>query len=107
MPAAWRSCRIPAEQLAVPSANGSVQPLRVGRVPVERYGNRSGASGNVGYVIAQDSITVRFEDGTYLYTYVSTGRRRVEKMKLLARKGQGLERFIEKYADKNPARKLA
>ena len=72
---------------------------------MERYGNRSGASGIVGYEIATDSITVQFDDGTYLYTYVSIGRRKVEKMKLLARKGQGLGRFIEKYADKSAARK--
>ena len=74
---------------------------------MERYGNRSGTSGIVGYEIAPESITVQFDDGTYIYTYVSIGRRKVEKMKVLARKGQGLGRFIEKYADKNPARKRA
>ena len=73
---------------------------------MEQYGNRSGASGIVGYETAPDSIKVQFDDGTYIYTYVSIGRRKVEKMKLLARKGQGLGRFIEKYADKNQTRKI-
>ena len=74
---------------------------------MERYGNRSGSSGVVGYEIARDAITVRFDDGTYLYTYVTLGRRKVEQMKLLARQGRGLGRFIERYADKDPLRKLS
>lgn len=61
------------------------------------YKNLGGNSGIVAYEIDSDSITVQFGSGqvrNYLYTYASAGRENVEKMKSLARAGQGLHSFI-------------
>jgi hypothetical protein len=60
-----------------------------------RYGNKNGHSGVVAYEIGEDSITVKFSGGdTYLYSYASAGKKRVETMKKLARSGEGLSTFI-------------
>ncbi len=48
------------------------------------------------YEIGPDFIRIQFHDGTiYLYTYASAGSRSIEHMKRLARKGQGLNSFID------------
>jgi hypothetical protein len=64
---------------------------------MKRYKNLSGNSGVVAYKFDGDSITVQFEDGVYQYTYASTGRSRVERMKVLAAAGTGLSTFIARY----------
>jgi hypothetical protein len=62
-----------------------------------RYANRSGDSGVVGYEIGDEAIAVEFVGGdTYLYSYRSTGKKQVETMKKLARKGEGLSTFISR-----------
>lgn len=74
---------------------------------MERYKNLDGDSGISAYKIDADSITVQFNTGvSYLYTYKSTGRDNIEKMKSLAVSGNGLNSFINKYVKKSYASKL-
>lgn len=62
-----------------------------------RYKNRSGKSGVVSYEIGDEAITIAFAGGDlYLYTYRSAGKTRIEKMKKLARKGEGLSTYISR-----------
>ncbi len=63
---------------------------------MERYKNLGGNSGVAAFEIGPDFIRVKFHDGTvYLYTYASAGSRNIERMKRLARNGQGLNSFID------------
>jgi hypothetical protein len=72
-----------------------------------QYANRGGDSGVTGYDITDDSISVRFRDGSeYLYDYGSAGRDNIEQMKTLAKEGQGLNEFISTTVRKRYARKL-
>lgn len=63
-------------------------------------------SGIRAYEIGSDYIVVEFKTGRsrcYKYTYSSAGMNDVERMKQLARSGDGLNEFIGKrkdYADK-------
>ncbi|QJQ95855.1 MULTISPECIES: hypothetical protein [Halomonadaceae] len=73
---------------------------------MQRYANPSGSSGIQGYEIGGDTIRIRFGDGSvYRYSYASAGMDNIERMKTLARKGQGLNTFInttvrEEYAER-------
>ena len=68
---------------------------------MERYANMGGNSGIFEYRIESESICVHFnKGGTYQYTYASAGKDKVEKMKELARKGQGLNAYINKVVKK-------
>jgi hypothetical protein len=68
---------------------------------MRRYKNLGGGSGVVAYEIGEDSITVRFRDGSnYLYTYQTPGKKLVERMKELAEAGQGLHGYISKTVKK-------
>ena len=68
---------------------------------MEKYKDLDGDSGVVAYEIGSDSITVEFGKGaTYLYNYESAGSSHIEKMKELAVKGDGLNRYINKYVKK-------
>lgn len=61
----------------------------------------NGDSGVYGYEIGTDYIKVQFKDGSiYTYTYLSAGRDKVETMKILAKSGNGLNSFINRYARK-------
>lgn len=72
-----------------------------------RYKNLGGDSGVASYAIGADSIEVAFQDGSvYLYTYISTGREYIERMKVLAIAGRGLNAFINRYVKKRYAAKL-
>ncbi len=65
---------------------------------MERYRNKTGNSGVVAYEIGRDRIKVQFVDGNvYTYTYRSAGRDNVERMKSLARAGQGLSGFVSTH----------
>lgn len=65
---------------------------------MERYKNITGNSGVTAYGIGEDSISVEFgHDTLYLYTYASTGKRSIEKMKRLATDGKGLSTYISRY----------
>lgn len=71
---------------------------------MEPYQNLSGNSGVAAYEIGEDYIRVQFTSGSvYVYTYDSAGADNIEQMKRLAKKGQGLNTFInttvrEEYA---------
>lgn len=72
-----------------------------------RYANLGGDSGVVRYEIDKQSITVEFNDGSaYLYTYDSAGASNIERMKSLARRGEGLNEFIKKHVNKAYERRL-
>ena len=61
------------------------------------YRNLSGESGVVAYSYGDDWIEVEFvgrRPRLYRYTYSSTGRERVERMKALAEAGRGLATYI-------------
>jgi len=65
---------------------------------MQRYQRLSGDSGVLAFALRPDAIDVKFVDGkVYTYTYASTGRERVEQMKLLARAGQGLATYISQH----------
>ena len=71
------------------------------------YGDKSGDSGVASYEVGPDFIIVRFKEGHgYLYNDAAPGRRRVESMKRLAARGQGLSTYISKHVRDNYAAKL-
>lgn len=71
-----------------------IRPLRL-----ESYRNMEGGLGVVAYGLGDDRIAVQLHTGhTMCFTYRSAGRANVEHMKLLARAGDGLNRFIFKEA---------
>lgn len=62
---------------------------------MEKYGNRSGQSGVVAYEIGVDYIRVKFSSGNiFQYSYRKAGKNHVDKMKLLAIYGSGLNNYI-------------
>lgn len=79
---------------------------------MQPYLRLAGDSGVVAYDIKPRSIDVEFVDGmVYTYSWTSTGRERVERMKLLARAGRGLSTYIsqhvrEAYASRRQAGKV-
>ena len=64
-------------------------------------------TGVLAYRIAPEAIEVKFVDGRrYLYNYAVTGAAAVERMKQLAKEGEGLSTFIsqhvrDKYAERH------
>jgi hypothetical protein len=65
---------------------------------MQPYANRSGRSGVVAWEADATSIRVRFADGgTYLYNGARPGAEKVEAMKVLARRGEGLATFINRF----------
>ena len=71
------------------------------------YKNLGGNSGVSAYEIGDGSITVQFSTGAvYLYTYRSAGSANIEKMKLLAVAGEGLNSYIKRYVNKGYESKL-
>lgn len=66
---------------------------------MERYIDTNGDSGVLNYEIGDDYIVVQFKTGAvYTYTYASAGKEKIETMKVLAKSGNGLNSFINKYA---------
>jgi hypothetical protein len=66
---------------------------------MEPYRNMEGGLGVVAYVFGDDRITVKLHTGhTLCFTHVSAGRAHVDHMKLLARAGDGLNRFMRTEA---------
>ena len=73
---------------------------------MDTYKNLGGNSGIKAYEIGSDFIKVQFSnDWVYLYTYEKPGPQKVENMKQLAVKGQGLNSFISTTVRDNYARK--
>ena len=74
---------------------------------MQRYKNRSGASGVVAYVIGTGSITVQFSGGErYLYTEQSAGAANIARMQRLALAGSGLCTFISQVVRDGYAQKF-
>ncbi len=74
---------------------------------MERYKNLSGNSAVTAYEIGDDSITVKFKDGSiYLYDNNKTGKSNIKMMKSLAVAGRGLSTFIDRSVKKAYAKKL-
>lgn len=72
-----------------------------------RYKNINGNSGVFAYANNTDSISVQFNDGAvYLYTYSSTGRNDIERMKSFAVNGSGLNSYISTTVKKRYQTKL-
>lgn len=66
---------------------------------MEVYKNLYGNSNIVAFDIGNDWISVKFSGGkTYRYSYKSAGVDKVEKMKILARQGSGLNSYIMRFA---------
>lgn len=73
---------------------------------MQRYSDRDRDSGVVAYENGDDFIRVQFSGGSvYLYTYASSGQSNIERMKLLAVRGDGLNAFINDNVKKAYARK--
>ena len=65
---------------------------------MKRYGNLHGNSGIDAYEEGPDFIRIRFTSGSiYLYTYDSADEDDIEEMKVLAKEGEGLTRFINDF----------
>jgi hypothetical protein len=68
---------------------------------MEKYQDINGNSGIGAFEIGSDYIIVTFKDGSiYKYSYQSAGRENIEQMKRLARKGSGLNTFINRNVRK-------
>lgn len=66
---------------------------------MQAYSDVNGDSGVVGYEVGIDFITVWFKrsERSYTYSYSSAGQDNVEKMKVLAAAGDGLNSYINRY----------
>lgn len=65
---------------------------------MQKYKDKDNDSGIVAYEIGDDYIRVEYESGDiFTYNYEKAGKQRVEKMKELAKKGEGLNAYIYKY----------
>lgn len=62
----------------------------------EQYKNINGNSNIESFMIGEDFISVKFNGSSkvYVYSYTSAGKIHVENMKVLARKGSGLNSYI-------------
>ncbi len=71
----------------------------IGGITMQPYLNINGDSGVAGYEIGPDYIIVCFKNTyrLYRYSYRKVGKENVERMKILARNGDGLNSFINKY----------
>lgn len=69
---------------------------------MERYRNSGGDSGVSAFEIGSDYILVQFSGTyrTYRYSYRKAGQNHVESMKRLARSGNGLNSYINRYVKK-------
>jgi len=66
----------------------------------------AGSSGVAAYETGPDFIRVKFWHGaTYEYDHATTGQFHVERMKMLARSGEGLATFISKFVKAAYARR--
>ena len=75
---------------------------------MERYSDIDRDSGVIAYECGSDFIRVRFSDGAiYLYTYRSAGQHHIENMKGLAKRGDGLNAYINDHAKKGYERREA
>jgi len=74
---------------------------------MESYENVGGDSAIVAFEIGDDSITVKFIDGSvYVYTYRNSGSSNVEQMKKYAHFGHGLHGFLNRFVGKETGSRL-
>jgi len=66
---------------------------------MESYKNIGGDSGVSSYEIGETYIRVRFSGSfrVYQYSYSRAGKHNVEQMKILARRGDGLNSYINSH----------
>jgi hypothetical protein len=65
---------------------------------MEKYGNYGGDSGVLEFENGDEYIKVKFNNNSiYLYSYKKPGSSHVEKMKILAKNGRGLNSYINTY----------
>lgn len=75
---------------------------------MERYLDVDGDSGVAEYEIGDGSIIVKFSrGGTYLYNQSAPGPDHVAEMQRLARTGEGLNSYINRYVRKSYAKKIS
>lgn len=68
---------------------------------MQPYGDVGGDSGIVAYESGPDFIRVEFGDGgVYVYTHRSAGTHHLERMKVLAAAGRGLNTYLNKHVHK-------
>ncbi len=71
------------------------------------YENAGGNSPVVAFENGDDSIKVKYVDGSvYLYTYGNTGGVNIEQMKKYASIGHGLHGFISRFIGKESGTRL-
>ncbi len=74
---------------------------------MERYKDPGGKSGVKAFESGGDFIEIQFTNNTlYRYSYRKPGRIHVEVMKRLAKHGQGLATYINRYVRSNFDEKL-
>lgn len=83
---------------AAPSESSYAPPATPAQVEASgwrEYADSDGDSSVCAYETGDDYVRVRFSDGSvYLYTYASAGASHIERMKELARSGDGLNSYI-------------
>ena len=68
---------------------------------MQKYRNLNGDSNVVCYLIAEDAMTIQFNDGVnYRYSNSSAGISNIMEMKRLAELGRGLNGFINRRVKK-------
>jgi hypothetical protein len=74
---------------------------------MQPYRDIDGDSGVAAYEIGDGSITVLFTTGAeYLYTNASAGAHNIAEMQRLAKAGDGLNAYIQRYVRQGYARRL-
>ncbi len=74
---------------------------------MQSYENGGGSSSIVAFEIGDDSIAIKFTDGSfYLFIYQSAGGANVEQMKKYAYFGHGLNGFISRFVGMESGIKL-
>jgi hypothetical protein len=68
---------------------------------MEKYLNRNNNSGVSHFEIYLDKIEVKFTNTNkiYSYSYTYAGKSHVDKMKILAERGHGLNTYIKTYVN--------
>lgn len=67
-------------------------------VDMKKYHGHNRDSGIDAYEIGDDSIILRFKNGTeYLYTYLKPGKAHVDEMKKRAASGDGLNTYLNQH----------
>jgi hypothetical protein len=73
---------------------------------MQRYKDIDGDSGVHSYEYGEEHIVVQFDSGhVYTYTYRSAGHHNIERMKVLADSGEGLNSFIMRRVKNRYAKK--